>query len=108
VIPDLAAVEAYHGAVIAAMPEWRGGPDVLFHQQQTLRALADLALDGLRRHQPRRVQTGSKTHGGPPEYGEVCVRCCDSYGPESWPCADALAWWSVLTDVGATYGVTAQ
>jgi hypothetical protein len=27
------------------------------------------------RHVPRKVQTGSKTHGGPPEYGEWCRDC---------------------------------
>jgi hypothetical protein len=47
-----------------------------------------LAVEGLRRH----ANLGSR----------ACSHCADQW----WPCLDALAWWSVLTGIGATYGVT--
>ncbi len=101
-VPDLAAVEAYHAAVIAAIPlpcacEWRtkycdehghGGM-----HDATFRALADRVRHGLRRHDRMR-HTGE----------DVLCRHCEF---DDWPCPDALAWWSVLTGIGTTYGVTA-
>jgi hypothetical protein len=47
------------------------------------------------RHQPRRVQVGSKTHGGPPEYGEWC-RDCD----RPYPC-DGVALVAALAEARA-------
>ncbi len=94
-VPDLATVEAYHAAVIAAME-----PDALAFYGRLAgpaalhRALAHRALDGLRRHQPERT---------------TCLRC-HTHNPSGtwvpWPCPDALTWWFVLTAIGTTYGVT--
>ncbi len=61
------------------------------HREQD-RALADRALDGLRRHQTM--------------YGGSCCITCDYPVVMDWPCPDALDWWAVLTAIGATYGVT--
>lgn len=48
---------------------------------------ANRALAAVRElHQPKRVQTGSETHGGPPQYGELC-----RYDREKWPCPTVLA-----------------
>lgn len=43
-------------------------------------------------HQPKRVRTGTKTHGGPDEYGKVCRVCKSSAGySERWPCPTVRA-----------------
>ncbi|HWK19803.1 MAG TPA: hypothetical protein VNR37_03410 [Microbacteriaceae bacterium] len=44
-------------------------------------------LDAIRaRHRKTRVQVGSETHGGPPQYGDVCVQ---SGCGVAWPCETA-------------------
>jgi hypothetical protein len=53
----------------------------------------------LARHSPVRVQTGSKTHGGGPEFGWRCSYCQGRAW--LWPCPDA-------TDLAARYAVTAS
>jgi hypothetical protein len=65
-------------------------------------AAVGLALDGLRRHS-----------GETNVYGETV---CSQHGieqasdepDEPWPCPDALAYWSVLTGIGMTFGVTTR
>ena len=43
-------------------------------------------------HKPRRVQVGSTTHGGGPQYGEVCSVCLDGHdGAATYPCATIRA-----------------
>jgi hypothetical protein len=59
---------------------------VLLDQQETA---AELAVEGLRRHNADVAE-------------DECKRCW-WHGPEC--CPDALAWRSVLTGIGATYGV---
>jgi hypothetical protein len=71
----------------------------LLDQQETA---VGLATEGLRRHSAETnvygetvcPQHGTEQAGGEPD--------------EPWPCPDALAWWSVLTGIGTTYGVTAE
>jgi hypothetical protein len=65
-------------------PEWSGLAHVLalLDEQETA---VGLAVEGLRRHVAPPVSS--------------CI-----YGPRN--CPDARAWWSVLTGIGATYGVT--
>ena len=54
------------------------------------------ALDRVKAlHRPVRVQTGSKTHGGEPEYGDVCAVCG---GSKPYPCPTAAALTSEGTD----------
>jgi hypothetical protein len=68
----------------------------LIDKQETA---VDLAVEGLRRH-----QRGRRDPDG-------CCECvlCTPNGRivyKRFPCPDALAWWSVLTGIGTTYGVT--
>ncbi len=57
----------------------------LLDQQETA---VDLAVEGLQRHD------------------NGCLQCWDiGSWPRSTPCPDALAWWSILTGIGATYGI---
>jgi hypothetical protein len=61
----------------------------LLDQQETA---VGVAVEGLRRHHPR--------------WGTPTWMVCSCGRPDSPdPCSDALAWWSVLTGIGATYGV---
>ncbi len=85
-VPDLAAVEAYHAAVIAAMDEWQGP---MWEARHLTRALADRTLDRLRRHQP----------GPMPAHAVWC-------GPGPHPCPDALDAWADLTAIGSAYSQT--
>ncbi len=92
-VPDLAAVETYHAAVIAeinrAHPDFDGWERVFPPRD---RALADRALDGLRRHVGVLYGDGS--------------RSCRACYTNAWPCPDALDRWADLTSIGTTYGVT--
>ncbi len=111
-VPDLATVEAYHAAVIAAIERQRAVQSPTHHGYLGTyvppsiltrdRALADRALEGLRRHQERGGIGGRAD----------CMKCCGCYTDRTcsghpWPCPDALDWWSVLTGIGTTHGETA-
>jgi hypothetical protein len=63
----------------------------------------EVAVEGLRRHEPHTCPFTECSRAG-----AVCDTCedADDYRLDGC-CADALAWWSVLTGIGATYGVTA-
>ncbi len=89
-VPDLAAVEAYHAAVIAGIDRTAINGMYGTNTHVLLRALADQALDGLRRHSLLPDERGS------------CAACLTAWVD----CPDSLAWWSVLTGIGTTYGVT--
>ncbi len=69
-------------------------------------ALADLHAwqEIAERHKARTVQTGSVTHGGGPQYGQVCRTCRDSYGPSVWPCPDRQAADAALDRLDALWG----
>jgi hypothetical protein len=93
-IPDFAAVEAYHAAVIAAiddsMYEGRNHGEIANRD----RTLADRALTRFRRHW---------------SFGGGCNHCAvEPSRWVTWPCLDALDAWADLTALGTTYGVTAE
>ncbi len=88
-VPDLATVEAYHAAVIAAI-DAMGAYEQLDREAGTFCALADRALDGLRRHR----QCGIARNG---LWTSTCI--------SEHPCPDALDRWADLTAIGTTYGV---
>jgi hypothetical protein len=87
-VPDLATVEAYHAAVIAAIDDYLWSGRITSAWADFHRCMADRALDRLRRHQ--------RGDGYP-----TCRHC----GYVSH-CPDALDAWSDLTALGGTYGVT--
>ncbi len=100
-VPDLATVEQYHARVIAAIDR-RSRVRENWHPLQPHfavdRALADRALDGLRRHQPLYMYRDLDPAGFP-----YCVTCD---ADDNWPCPDALDRWADLIAIGMTYGVT--
>jgi hypothetical protein len=69
----------------------------LLDQQE---AAVEVAVEGLRRHQRGRCD---------PDGCCECVLCTPNgrIVYKRFPCSDALAWWSVLTGIGASCGVTA-
>ncbi len=82
--PDAAFIAANDPAHVLA----------LLDQQETA---VGLALDGLRRHQPTRTNGWCRA-------GLDCG--AHPHHVRQRECPDALAWWSVLTGIGTTYGVT--
>ncbi len=84
-VPDLAEVEAYHAAVIAAIDRQPRLTTVYGDHKAKDRALADRALARLRRHTDRHS-----------------LGTCGC-GKSRSECPDALDAWADLTDIGATY-----